>query len=124
MDSTCLYINKSQDFKFARSTYTVYKKRPLVKPTVTCATDGYIVSIDGPFLSNQKNSDGHILNYMIDKGGGISNFLRANDVIVCDRGFQHSAAKSKKGFDLKFPVCSKNPTVSELNRTRLVTKVR
>ena len=51
-DGTYSYIQKSADNKFQRQTYSVQKGRPLVKPLVWIASDGYIIRIFGPFHAN------------------------------------------------------------------------
>ena len=56
-DGTYIYIEKSGDYSFQRQSYFVHKGRPLLKPMMLVATDGYILTILGPYLANGKNSD-------------------------------------------------------------------
>ncbi len=39
-DGTYIYIEKSKDYAFARSSYSVHKGRPLVKPMMLVTTTG------------------------------------------------------------------------------------
>ena len=104
MDSTYIYIEKSNDHLLARLTYCVYKKRQLVKPMIMCTTTGYVVCVAGPYLTNGKNSDSDILLHMLE--GELSKFLQPEDIIVADRGFQNAveSARRKAKFTLKIPV--------------------
>ncbi|XP_062572783.1 uncharacterized protein LOC134234752 [Saccostrea cucullata] len=49
MDGTYLYIQKSSDYHFQRVSYSLYKYRPLVKMMVIAGSDGYILSVLGPY---------------------------------------------------------------------------
>ena len=52
-----IYIEKSGDCAFQRRSYSVHKGRPLIKPIMLVATDGYILTVLGPYLTDGKNSD-------------------------------------------------------------------
>lgn len=45
IDGTYIYIQKSGQFEFQRSTYSMHKHRNLVKPMMFVSTTGYIVSV-------------------------------------------------------------------------------
>ena len=49
-DGTYVYIEKSGDYSFQRRLYSVNKGRPLLKPMMLVATDGYILTVLGPYL--------------------------------------------------------------------------
>jgi hypothetical protein len=44
-DGTYCYIQKSSNHSFQRATWSVQKKRNLVKPFVMCASDGTIIDV-------------------------------------------------------------------------------
>ncbi len=44
-----LYIQKSANHEFQRKTYSVQKKRNLIKPFLVCAADGTIIDIYGQY---------------------------------------------------------------------------
>ena len=60
-----MYIEKSSDYLFQRRSYSMHKNRPLVKPMIVVASDGYIVSVFGHYLADGKNNDASILTHMI-----------------------------------------------------------
>ena len=53
-DGTYIHIEKSDNYSFQRPSYSMHKGRPLVKPMMLVATDGYILSVLGPFLADEK----------------------------------------------------------------------
>jgi hypothetical protein len=59
-DATYVYIEKSSNYQFHRSTYSMHKYRNLVKFMMSVATDGYIKDAVGPYLANGKNNDANI----------------------------------------------------------------
>lgn len=60
---TFIYIQKSSKYTFHHiRSYSVYKGRPLVKPLMIVASDGYIIDIFGPYMADGKNNDAAILN--------------------------------------------------------------
>jgi hypothetical protein len=65
LDGTYIYINKSNNYKFQRRTYSIHKGRPLVKPMVIVTTTGHFVNIIGPYFSDAKNNDAAILNHIL-----------------------------------------------------------
>ena len=64
-DGTYIYIEKSGDYAFQRRSYSVHKGRPLVKPMMLVATDGYILTVLGLYLADGKNSDAKITEHML-----------------------------------------------------------
>jgi hypothetical protein len=65
LDGTYIYIQKSNNFHFQRRTYSLHKDRPLVKPMVVVSTDGYFLTVVGPYLADHRNNDAAILNHML-----------------------------------------------------------
>ena len=100
-----IYIQKSEQFEFQRSTYSMHKHRNLVKPMMLISTTGYIVSVIGPYLCNSKNNDASILNTILKNNvEEIQNWLEADDVVVVDRGFRDSLGLLKEfGIQIEIP---------------------
>ncbi|XP_069130866.1 uncharacterized protein [Argopecten irradians] len=130
LDGTYLYIQKSSDYRFQRQSYSLHKNRPLVKPMMVVASDGYILSVLGPYLAEYGNNDAnitkHILNNNLEE---VRSWLRKDDIFIVDRGFR-DAVEYLEGIGLKVEMPSyltkgkKQHTVEEANLSRLVTKVR
>ena len=64
-DGTYIYIEINGDYSFQRRSYSVHKGRPLVKLMMLVATDGYILTVLGPYLADGKNSDASITEFML-----------------------------------------------------------
>ncbi|CAG2184344.1 IQSEC [Mytilus edulis] len=130
MDGTYIYLQKSADYEFQRLSYSLHKNRPLVKPMVIVGTDGYILSVLGPYFANGKNNDAAITKHMISVNAeGMNEWLETSDVCVVDRGFRDVVDFLKEqGYNVEMPVYlkkgSKQHPVEEANASRLVTKVR
>lgn len=60
-----IYIQKSGNYTFSRRSFSMHKRRPLLKPMMIVSTTGYIVSVLGPYLADPKNNDSSILNHSI-----------------------------------------------------------
>ncbi|XP_061171659.1 uncharacterized protein LOC133181135 [Saccostrea echinata] len=130
LDGTYIYIQKSSSYKFQRLTYSMHKNRPLVKPFIITATDGYIVDVVGPFFANGRNNDASILSHIVQtNAGNFMGFLKEHDVLVVDRGFRDSVHFLQEcGFQIEMPSflskTSKQHSTAEANSSRLVTKIR
>ena len=88
---TYLAIGKSQNNEFQRKSFNLHKGHNLLKPMIITATDGYIIDVVGPFLSDSYHNDANIMKYILL--ANINDFLNwydINDVIVVDRGFRDS----------------------------------
>ena len=57
MDGTYICTQKRRKYAFKRHCFSVHKHRPLVKAMVATATDGYIISILGPFYLTHRSSN-------------------------------------------------------------------
>ncbi|XP_071181323.1 uncharacterized protein [Mytilus edulis] len=130
LDGTYIYIQKSSDYKFQRQSYSLHKHRPLVKPMVVVGTDGYILSVLGPYLSNGKNNDAAITKHMVAVNAeGMNEWLQQDDVCIVDRGFRDVVEYlEQQGYSVQMPLYlkkgQKQHTTEEANSSRLVTKVR
>ena len=63
-DGTYIHIEKSSNYHFQRRSYSVHKGRPFVKPMMLVASDGYILSVLGPYLADGRNNDAKITEHM------------------------------------------------------------
>ena len=97
---------------------------------VVTATDGYIISILGPFFANGRNNDASILKYMVKSNEeNLLQWFKKDDILILDRGFRDSIEfLNDIGFCTKFPAFlgpkEKQFSAKEGNETRLVTKIR
>ena len=88
-DDTYVYIEKRGDYSFQRRSYSFHKDRPLLKPMMLVATDGYILTVLGPYLADGKNSDAKITEHMLKSNSeDIRNWFNEGDVLIVDRGFR------------------------------------
>lgn len=99
-----------------------------MKPMMVVTTSGYIVSVQGPYLSDSKNNDAGILNHMIKKNAEeMRSWLNDGDTFIVDRGFRDSAdVLSDIGIRMEMPCFlrgTKQHTTEESNSSRLITKV-
>ncbi|CAC5387886.1 unnamed protein product [Mytilus coruscus] len=129
-DGTYIYLQKSADYEFQRLSYSLHKNRPLVKPMVIVGTDGYILSVRGPYFANAKDNDAAITKHMISVNAeGMNEWSETSDVCVVDRRFRDVVDfLREQEFNVEMPVYlkkgSKQHSVEEANASRLVTKVR
>lgn len=91
--------------------------------------DGYILSVEGPYLADGKNNDAAIADSIFKRNQGqILDWLQDEDVIVVDRGFRDVVGTIVQlGFKVEIPHFLKGRkqlSAQEANRTRCVTKVR
>ena len=128
-DGTYFYIQKSEDYEMARKTYSGHKSRQLIKFMSIVLPDGYVLDTIGPFMSDGKNNDAGMTQYIIDFCNTFIEWLQEEDVTVLDRGFRDViGALENIGIDCKMPAylskgLFQHPT-KEANQSRLVTKVR
>lgn len=130
VDGTYVFIQKSNNFKFQRRSYSQHKNRPLVKPMVIVSTTGYIVSVLGPYFADHKNNDASILKHNFQTNmENIKDWLQQDDVLIVDRGFRDSISFLESlGIQAQMPAFlpkgQKQHTADEANSSRLVTKIR
>ncbi|XP_046559913.1 uncharacterized protein LOC124268930 [Haliotis rubra] len=93
-------------------------------------TDGYILSVLGPYAADGKNNDASITKHMLSTNSDdINNWLEADDVFIVDRGFRDSITfLEKHGFHVEMPAYlekgKRQHEVEDANVSRLITKVR
>ena len=130
LDGTYVYIQKSTDYKLQRKCFSLHKGRPLVKPMVIVGTDGYILSVSGPYFADGANNDAAITKHMFAHDTEkINTWLQEDDICIVDRGFRDSVEFLKKrGYDVHMPSYlqkgQKQHSSEEANLSRLITKVR
>ena len=94
------------------------------------SSDGYRITVLGSFFADGKNNDSEITkNLLYNDVQGFQNWLNPGDAIVVDRGFRDYLTDLQKlGYDTKMPLFMKKDqrqyTTDEVNKTRLITKVR
>ena len=129
-DGTYVYIEKSGDYSFQRRSYSVHKGRPLLKHMMLVATDGYILTVLGPYLADGKNSDAKITEQMLKSNSeDIRNWFNEGDVLNVDRGFRDvTDLLNDCGINTEIPhflkKTEKQHSTEGANESRLVTKVR
>lgn len=130
LDGTYIYIQKSASHTLQRKTYSIHKGRPLVKPMMVVGSDGYILSMLGPYYGGHKNNDAAITKHAIlHNSENINHWLCQNDVLVVDRGFRDCTDfLQQHGYSVEMPHFlpkgKKQHSSFEANESRLVTKVR
>jgi len=128
-DATYIYIEKSANYYFQRSTFSMHKHTNLLKFMVMCATDGHIIDVVGPFICNGKNNDASMTeDILANKINQLEHFFEKMDVFVVDRGFRDCIEYiESKGFTAKMPSFlgkKKQHSSIESNGSRVVTKIR
>lgn len=126
-DGTYIYIQKSSNYAFQRKTYSMQKKRPLIKPMMVVTPNGYILETFGPYPANL--NDAEIMNKILAENTSLSELFIQDDIFLVDRGFRDSLdVIINKGYIGKMPdFIEGNATQlnwKQANQTRLVTKCR
>ncbi|CAC5392909.1 unnamed protein product [Mytilus coruscus] len=97
---------------------------------VVVTTDGYFLTICGPYFADAKNNDASILKHMLKSNiEEIKVWVEKDDVFVIDRGFRDSIeALEELGIQAEMPHFmkkgEKQMTTEDANDCRLVTKIR
>ena len=97
---------------------------------VVTSTDGYILSVFGPFLTDTTNNDVSIVkSCLVENKEGILNWLHDDDVLNLDRGFRDATNSTKiLGLHPAMPDFvvggQKQLDDTQANRSRCITKVR
>ena len=59
-----------------------------MKPMMLVASDGYILSVFGPYLADGRNSDSKITEHMLKSNTeNMTEWFQQGDVLVVDSGF-------------------------------------
>jgi hypothetical protein len=127
-DATYIYIEKSANYDYQRSTFSMHKHRNLLKFMILCATDGHIIDVIGPYLCNGSNNDASITQNIFENNvDDIYNWFQEDDLFVVDRGFRDvlSYLETNK-YETRMPcfLAGKQHTTFNANYSRLVTKIR
>ena len=127
-DGTYVYIQKSSNYTFQRSTYSMHKYRNLVKMMMIVISTGFIIDCFGPYLANGNNNDANILKDIFDDKEKFDGFFKENDYFIVDRGFRDCVDfLEHMGMNVQIPAFlngSKQHTDKESNESRLITKIR
>jgi hypothetical protein len=127
-DGTYCYCQKSNNNTFQRKTFSMQKKRHLVKPFVICTTDGLTVDIYSLYPATE--NDATIIEKVMESDKELRNLLKPGDHILVDRGFRDAVDKLQTTYRLQthMPSClsprQKQLTTQQANQSRFVTKCR
>ncbi|CAF3200987.1 unnamed protein product [Rotaria sp. Silwood2] len=129
LDGTYIYCQKSANNVLQRRLFSLHKNRPLLKPMIICATDGYIISAVGPYLSDWYNNDASITKHiLLSNKEEIHDWLVEKDIMIVDRGFRDCLdLVNSFGYTTFMPLFlpkSKKFSTSEANSNRFVTVLR
>lgn len=130
LDGTYIYCQKSACNLLQRKLFSMHKSRPLIKPMMCVATDGYICSTIGPYFADWYNNDANILDHILSTNEEeILDWLRPEDTFVVDRGFRDVLDQIRShGFNVYMPSflskSTKKYTTAEANQNRFITKIR
>ena len=104
-DGTYCYIQKSSHYEFQRKTYSVQKKRNLIKPFLVCAADGTIIDIYGPY--DAILNDANIMERVLSEDKSLRELIMEGDILIADRGFRDCKRNIKKKYkiDVITPTC-------------------
>ena len=124
-DATYIFIEKSTNFSFQKSSYSSHKKRNLIKPFMIIYPDAFILDVKGSYPGNI--NDASIMNDLLTKN--IWEAFEPGDVFLVDRGFRDSISLiEEKGYIPKMPSFADSPnkslTTEQANQSRLITKSR
>lgn len=127
LDGTYIYTISSSNYNFQKESYSMQKRRNLVKFMMAVATNGMILGAYGPFSAGK--NDATILNEIMSKTGSIFDLLLPGDVVVVDRGFRDCIRSLKRReLIVKIPAfIGRNKsqfTTKQANTTRNATKTR
>ena len=91
-DGTYLYCEKSFNNELQRKTYNGQKKRPLIKPFIIVASDGFIIDVYGPYPAI--DNDAKIIEHIFENDNDFKDLIRPGDIIL-DRGFRDTVFPCK-----------------------------
>ena len=96
---------------------------------ILVATDGYILTVLGPYLADGKNSDAKVTEHTCTSNvEDITDWFEEDDVMVVDSGFRDAVdILNDFGINAQMPhflnKSEKQHTTEEANESRLTTKV-
>ncbi len=123
-DCTYNYIEKPSDFKLQRKTFSLHKKRNLLKPLYIVLPSGYILEAAGPYFCDANNNDAVNIRHHY-KHSDILLFLEEDDFFIFDRGFRDVVKETNEnGHSVMMPALlggkRTNFTCEEANNSRKV----
>ncbi|CAF1214590.1 unnamed protein product [Didymodactylos carnosus] len=130
LDATYIFCQKSSNNVLQRRLFSMHKGRPLVKPMIIVATDGYIVSCIGPYMVDFYNNDASITRHiLLNNEEKILDWLCQNDCMIFDRGFRDALDLIKSfGYQVFMPSflprVQRQYTSLEANNNLLITVLR
>jgi hypothetical protein len=129
IDGTYLYIQKPGNYDEQKLTWSVHKKRNLVKPMMICLSSGHVIAVPGPYYTNGRNNDASILNSLLKPGKALEEFVQEGDCFILDRGFRDSKKVVEDlGIIFQMPQLlkegKKSFSTKEANDSRIVTMTR
>ncbi|OXA43866.1 hypothetical protein Fcan01_21665 [Folsomia candida] len=89
IDCTYIYIEKPTDFTLQRKTFSLHKKRNLIKPMLIVFPNGYILEAAGPYFCDSSNNDAAIILHHYENSDLLL-FLEEWDNIFWDRGYKYA----------------------------------
>lgn len=86
-DCTYNYIEAPSNFELQRKTFSLHKKRSLLKPLYIVFPSGYILEAAGPYFCDAKNNDAANIRHQY-KHSDLLLFMEEDDFFIFDRGFR------------------------------------
>jgi hypothetical protein len=129
VDGTYSYIQKALNNYFQKKSFSIHKKRSLVKPMFIVAPDGYILHVIPHYLSDSKNNDAAIIQHAFATNEQLRGWFQPGDTFVVDRGYLDAKEYlESEEFLFKMPSFlpkgAKQLPTPDANHSRVVTKVR
>ena len=127
LDGTYIYCQKSENFDFQRSTFSLHKHRNLYKMFMCVTTDGWIIDATGPFDAN--TSDAKLSEDLMCIEQFTQKFPPNATTLVVDRGFRDIIERAQLlGYDTMMPAFleknEKQLSTEKASESRCTTKLR
>lgn len=102
-DGTYNYIEKPGDFELQRKTFSMHKKRNLLKPLYIILPTGYILEAVGPYFCDANNNDAANIRHHY-ANSDLLLFLDEDDFFLFDRGYRDVVDETEeKGLSVFMP---------------------
>lgn len=124
-DCTYNYIEKPSDFELQRKTFSLHKKRNLLKPLYVVLPSGYILEAAGPYFCDANNNDAVNIRHHYNHSDLLL-FLEEDDFFIFDRGFRDVVQETvRNGHKVMMPALLNGKrtsfTCEEANESRKVS---
>lgn len=86
-DCTYNFIEKPSNFELQRKTFSLHKRRNLLKPLYIVFPSGYILEAAGPYFCDSRNNDAVNIRHHYNHSDLLL-FLEEDDFFILDRGFR------------------------------------